>query len=243
MFSDTSESPPPPPRYARYLFQHRPLDYHVELTDEQAAFHVGNRSLRVFAGGRGSGKSFIGALDLILRAKPARDYLAIAHNFRVSREYMMPAATELASRMGRLKMGDRSGGKLVLDNGATIWFLNADDLGVRGFSISGAWMDEPSLYTPGLSVLDALRPCLRQAKELGWISATLTPSSYWKHWTYPKLIFNPEALVVRARTASNPYLPPEFDAAIRKHMSAAEAATELDAMFAAKPPGYPDVEA
>lgn len=225
-----------------YLFTDSPLGYCVNLTKKQAEFHTSDKRLRVFAGGRGSGKSFVGALDLLLRAKPDRDYLVVGHTFGMTRDYLIPTVAELSRRIGSLNKTNRGELRLTLQNGARLWFGAGQDFDVRGFELSGAWLDEPGYFSSGDLFLRSLLPRLRQSNEVGWISATLTPHHDWHHWSYKSLIRHEDALVVRSPTSDNPYLPPHFGEMLRREIPAM-AATEYDAVFAAEPPDAPGVEA
>src|SRR5262249_6672144 len=100
---------------------------------------------------------------------------------------------------------------------------------LRGPNLSGVWLDEASLMRR--EAYDIAIACLRQNNKMGWLSATFTPKGK-KHWTFD--VFGketPDTFLVRSTTGQNPFLPPEFERAVRDQYTAALAAQELGGEF------------
>jgi predicted phage terminase large subunit-like protein len=72
---------------------------------------------------------------------------------------------------------------------------------------------------------------LREAGEMGWLSATFTPKGTG-HWTYE--VFGtgrPDTALFRCRTSDNPFLPSGFTDTVRGQYSSVMAAQELEGQF------------
>jgi predicted phage terminase large subunit-like protein len=184
----------------------------VRLHRAQADFRHSPALYRGFVGGRGSGKSWVGAYDLLRRAKRGRTYLICGPTYTVLRDSSMRSFLDLARDFGvidpaHLKKSPPP--ELTLTTGAEVLFRSADDPErLRGPNFSGAWMDEASLM--GRAAYDIVIACLRQAGEQGWLSATFTPKGL-SHWTYD--LFGratPDTAIFHATTRDNPFNPPGF---------------------------------
>jgi predicted phage terminase large subunit-like protein len=202
----------------------------VELHRAQAAFCRSQALYRGFVGGRGAGKSYIGAYDLIRRAKPGRLYGVYAPSYPMMRDATMRSFMSLAQRFSYLRDMRRSDNQATLGNGAEVLFRSLDDPErARGPNLSGAWMDEASLVPlEGYSIIIA---SLRESGEQGWLSATFTPKGKG-HWTYDTFgMGKTDTELFRARTGDNPFLPPEFQATLAKQYTSQLAAQELGGEF------------
>ncbi len=185
---------------------------------------------RGFVGGRGAGKSFVGAYDLILRAKPDRLYLASAPTYPMLEDATFRSFKEVATKVGswaKVNLGDF---RATLVNGAEVIFRSAKDPEtLRGPNLSGVWLDEASLMRR--SAFDICIASLREKGEQGWLGATFTPKGK-KHWTYE--VFgkgSPDTSLAHARTRDNPFLPPQFETAVRTQYTSALATQELEGEF------------
>lgn len=199
----------------------------IRLHRKQAEFRRSDRIYRGFVGGRGAGKSWVGAYDLIRRAKPARTYLIASPTYTVLDDTTFPTFKALAQDLGvwlHAKMTPRPNVTLV--NGATVRFRSAEDPEMmRGPNLSGAWLDEASLMVRG--AFDICIASLREGGEQGWLSATFTPKGV-NHWTYE--IFGavrPDTAVFHAKTADNPFNPSTFAETLGRIYTGAFAAQEL----------------
>jgi hypothetical protein len=187
-----------------------------------------NRALyRGFVGGRGSGKSWVGAYDLIRRAKRGRTYLVASPTGVLMGDTTYPTFKAIAEDLGvwgEVKLTPYP--NATLTTGATIRFRTADSPDrMRGPNLSGAWLDEASLMSE-----DAYRVAiasLREAGEQGWLSATYTPKGPW-NWTAQ--VFGtgrPDTAKFKATTYDNPFNPPGFAATLERQYSPVFARQEI----------------
>jgi hypothetical protein len=176
--------------------------------------------------------SWIGALDMIRRAKPGRLYMVTAPTYTMLEDSSFRSFVEVAWKLGVVNEDGikRSQPPHVnLLTGAEILFRSADKPdSLRGPNLSGVWMDEASLCEKEL--FDILIGRLRQ-EEMGWGTATFTPKGKL-HWTY-KLFGtgDPDTFLVRARSDENPFLPKNFVAKIRARYTAQQIRQELEGLF------------
>lgn len=208
----------------------------LAITEPQAAFLDATAPYRAFVGGRGAGKSLIGAYDLIQRAKPGRLYLVGSPTYTMLADSSLRTFKELARWLGVLKKMNESDLRATLGNGAEILFRSADNPDRwRGPNISGAWLDEAAEMD--VEAFHVLIACLREAGEQGWLSATFTPRGL-AHWTYDTFA-KPDrdgkgpvnVALIRSTTAQNPFLPDGFEATIRQQYGSVRAAQELSGDF------------
>lgn len=212
------------------------LDFNVH--EAQQAFLDSKALYRGFVGGRGAGKSWVGSLDLLLRALsgPApRLYAVYAPTYPMLRDSAWRSLLANAEALHCVRQINRSELRLILGNGSEILCRSVDDPErARGTNLSGAWLDEASLMKP--EVYPIVIAGLREAGQAGFLTATFTPKGK-AHWTYE--IFatgRPDTELFRARTADNPFLPPEFEPTIRAQYPHYYSAQELEGEFI-DPPG------
>ena len=194
-------------------------------------------------GGRGSGKSFVGSLDLLLRAKPGRLYGVYAPTYPMLRDSSWRALLDVGERLRFVRQVNRSEMRLTLGNGAEILCRSVDDPErARGPNLSGAWLDEASFMKA--EAYPIIIACLREGGEQGWLSATFTPrgKAHWTFETFGKAGSTtsgrerPDTALFHARTADNPFLPPSFAETIRAQYPCHFAMQELEGEFI-DPPG------
>lgn len=202
----------------------------IQLYTTQAQFRRSEALYRGFVGGRGSGKSFVGAYDLLRRAQPGRLYGAYAPTYPMLRDAALRSFTELAQKLRFLKQFNKSDMVATLGNGAEVLFRSLDDPErARGPNLSGAWIDEASLVDE--AAWNIVIACLRERGEQGWLSATFTPKGR-DHWTYR--VFGtqrPDTALFHATTRDNPFLPVGFYDALRQQYTETFAAQELGGEF------------
>ncbi len=211
----------------------------IGVYPKQRAFLESPALLRAFCGGIGSGKSHIGALDMIRRAKPGRLYLVTAPTYPMLSDASFRSFTGVAQELGVVQPGDVKTSpppSIKLRTGAEVLFRSTDNPEMlRGPNLSGVWMDEASLSKR--EAFDILVGRLREGGEQGWLSATFTPKGK-AHWTY-KVFGAPTAIgggnldveMVHARSEENPFLPPTFVANVRKRYTAQQSRQELSGLF------------
>lgn len=205
----------------------------VQVYPKQRDFLEGKSLLRAFVGGIGSGKSFIGALDVIRRSKPNRLYLVTAPTYPMLSDATFRSLTGLAAELGVIGPGDAKSSpppSVRLRNGAEVLFRSTDNPeSLRGPNLSGVWMDEASLCKQ--EAFDILLGRLREGGEMGWLTATFTPKGK-AHWTYKTFgTGQPDTELIHATSAENPFLPSDFVGNIRSKYTAAQAKQELGGQF------------
>ena len=204
----------------------------IRLHPAQAAFRASPVLYRGFVGGRGAGKSWIGAYDLLRRAKPGRMYLIAAPTYPMLQDSSVRSFESIASQLNFLREMRLSSGtaRAILGNGAEVLFRSADDPNrLRGPNLSGAWLDEAGDMDEEAYLIAIA--CLREAGEQGWLSATFTPRGR-QHWTYR--VFGqdrPDTALFTARTRDNPFNPQGFEAQLRNQYTSAFAEQELAGQF------------
>jgi PBSX family phage terminase large subunit len=201
----------------------------MELHAVQAAFLDRTSTLAGFVGGRGTGKTTIGAYDLLKRAKPGRRYAVVSPTYPMLRDASLEAFQEIATRFNYIHNWNASNMIATLGNGAKVMFRSASDPDrLRGPNLSGIWLDEASQIKR--EAFDIAIACLREGGEQGWLSATYTPNGR-THWTYDVFHKGDRAEEFHASTLDNPFLPPEFYETIRHQYSGLRAEQELEGRY------------
>jgi len=203
----------------------------IRLHPAQAAFRASDALYRGFVGGIGSGKSWVGAYDLLMRASQQPGLYAVyAATYPMLRDATYRSFTEIGGDLRLIAEHHKGEFRSVLSNGAEVLFRSLDDPEkARGPNLSGAWFDEASLV--GRAAFDVVIGRLRQEGRQGWLSATFTPKGR-QHWTYDvfgKAIQN--TALFRASTRENPFLPQTFYHAVRSMYTGQLAEQELEGAF------------
>jgi len=217
----------------------------VNLTPAQRRYLDSPAVFRAFVGGRGAGKSFVGAYDLLKRMRARRTYLVAAPTYQMLRDATLTTFRKLCEDLAVTWTLLKADMTARMGNGAEILFRSADNPDrLRGPNLSGAWLDEASVM--GVEPYQIVMGALRECGEQGWLSTTFTPRGLG-HWTYE--LFGGDAKadteLVRSRTADNPFNPPDFAATIERQYSPTLALQELGGEFvslegAEWPPEYFD---
>lgn len=209
----------------------------IDVHEAQQRFLDSSALYRGFVGGRGTGKSFVGALDMLLRAmsKGKRLYAVYAPTYPMLHDASWRSLLDVGARLRCIRQVNRSDMRLSLGNDAEIICRSLDDPErARGPNLSGAWLDEASLIKA--EAYPIIIACLREGGEQGWLSATFTPKGR-AHWTFE--VFGqerPHTELFHARTADNPFLPPGFEDTLRAQYPTHFAQQELEGRFI-DPPG------
>lgn len=202
------------------------------LFPAQSQFLDSPATFRAFVGGRGAGKSFVGAYDLLKRARRGGLYMVAAPTYPMLRDASLRSFLDVARRIGTPILFRRSDMAAVLPNGAEVLFRSADDPDrLRGPNLSGAWLDEASVMA--VEAYEVVLAALRQDGRQGWMSATFTPRGL-AHWTYEKFgrpDAPPDTEIIHSRTDENPFLPAEFAATVAGQYDDQLAARELGGEF------------
>lgn len=183
----------------------------VQLTQPQAQFVDSQAPFTGFVGGRGAGKSWIGAYKFFRRVKPHRLYLMAAPTYPVLRDTTFRSFQSMARLLRRPYTVNKSDGIITLQNQAQILLRTTyEPERLRGPNLSGAWLDEASLTVE--EAYDIVLPSLREAGEQGWLNLTFTPKGK-AHWTYKRLALGTDGIdteLIRSHSSENPFLPPNF---------------------------------
>lgn len=207
----------------------------MRLHQIQYDFHHSGALYRGFVGGIGSGKSYVGAYDLLRRAMSEdgrnRLYMVISPTYTILQDATMRTIYQLADELEITKEKWKQPPRLVLTNGSEIIFRSGDDPErLRGPNLSGIWMDEASLMPE--EVFNICIGRLREGGRMGFLTATFTPKGMG-HWTYQ--VFGKgereNTALFRSKTSQNPFLAREFVGAISQQYSDRQASQELDGEF------------
>lgn len=206
-----------------------------QLYKKQQEFTHSPALYRAFCGGRGAGKTKIGAFDLIRRARRDRTYLVGSPTALDLMDTTYPTFREIAEQLGVWGSVKLSPSPTVqLTTGASVRFRSFDRPDrMRGPNLSGAWIDEASL-APEMVYLTVI-PALREKRQQGWLSATFTPQgpTHWTHQTFNT--GRPNTAIFRAPTSANPFNPPGFQATLEQQYGDTQfAQQELNGEFVAR---------
>lgn len=191
----------------------------IQLHSAQRDFRHSPARYRGFVGGRGSGKSWCGAYDLIRRARPGGTYLIGSPTGILMGDTTFPTFEALAKDLGvwgGVKLTPYPTARILLEGGeAMIRFRTAEDPEkMRGPNLRGAWLDEASLMHE--DAYKIVIGSLRDGNRVGWLSATFTPKGP-SHWTHASFASGgADTAIFRARTDQNPFLSPEFAATLER---------------------------
>lgn len=193
------------------------------LYRQQNDFWSSKARFRAFCGGRGAGKSLVGAFDMWTRAyEPegrGRLYLIGAPTYGGLFDYTIRSFREVGKQIGVWNEDNFRAshpGPLYKDpiSGSEFLFRSADNPErFRGPNLGGLWLDEASQYVQ--EAYDNAIACVRDGNYLGDVTATFTPKGI-THWTYE--VFGPDEegnerpdhFLVRATSRDNPFLNPKF---------------------------------
>ena len=202
----------------------------VKLHPVQKAFIDSTALIRGFVGGRGSGKTRCGSLDLLLRAKPGRLYGVYAPTYTMLKDATMRTLLDSGEQLHFVKQVNRSDMTVTLGNGAEIVCRSTDDPErSRGLNLSGAWLDEASIMKSEAYTI--ILASLRERGQQGWLTATFTPKGK-SHWTYEVFGSGRDGIeLFHSRTEDNPFLPPTFAELVRSQYPTEYARQELEGQF------------
>ncbi len=233
----------------------------LPIYDKQARFRQSKAKLKGFIGGRGTGKTHIGAQDVSMEAKAGEPWVCVSPDNNVIRETTFPTVLDILRKTGQYVKDVMSPMPRItfktIDSGiATLVFRSGEaPEKLRGGNYAGAWLDEATVMSK--DVYDLIRPTLRWRGKMGPTLITATPKGT-KHWTFEKFfeqIDRPgigndgatatgiewinglpykrrdDTFLVKASTRDNPFLPPDFYHAIRNDYGSMLAAQELEGDF------------
>ena len=210
----------------------------IRLYAKQRDFLASTALFRGFAAGIASGKSWVGAYDMVRRAKANRLYMVCAPTYTLMADASFRSLEHIAGigtpeSPGLDIISDIARGSMPyikLKTGAEILFRSTHEPDMlRGPNLSGIWMDEASLMKP--DAFDILIGRLREGGELGWLSATFTPKGK-ANWCYKRFGTGlPDTELFHARTDDNPFLAPGFYETRKKQYTHKQSEQELAGAF------------
>jgi len=189
---------------------------------------------RGFVAGRGSGKSWVGAYDLIIRARPGRTYIVCSPTYTILEDTTLPTFRTLAQEIGVWRSARMTPHpNVTLTEGQVIRFRSTENPEtLRGPNLSGAWLDEASLMDQ--AAYEIVLGSLREKGELGFLTATMTPKGL-AHWTYDAFgTQQPNTEIFHAKTSDNPFVHQDFASNLAKVYTGNFARQELGGEFVAE---------
>ena len=226
---------------------------------KQADFLEADDLVLCYTGGRGAGKTHVGALKVLTSSKNGWSWMGVSPDAGVIIETTFPTFLSIAQQYGKLI-------KYVKSPYPRVWFRTSDggeaDIimrsgekpdKLRGANKSGLWLDEASIMVR--DVLDVTIPTLRHQGRMGQVMMTMTPAGK-SHWTFDLLFqqieqeeignFHPSMIrefggtayvtkpgtkLVHAPSIDNPFLPEEYVESIRQLYTSEFARQELEGQF------------
>jgi hypothetical protein len=219
--------------------QSKQQDKTIRVYPKQQRFLESRALYRAFVGGIGSGKSWVGALDMMRRSKSSRLYMVTAPTYPMLQDSTLRTFVELARTLDIVRSDDIKASPppaIRLRTGAEIIFRSTDNPEtLRGPNLSGVMMDEASLSER--AAFDVLIGRLREGGEDGWLTATFTPKGR-AHWTYQVFgvdengkPLTEDTELIHAASDENPFLPKNFVANLRKRYTRDQQRQELGGAF------------
>lgn len=200
----------------------------VELTihghEAQRQFWQSQARYTLFAGGVGSGKTYAGAMR-ILMMPPSRG-LVVAPTYTLIRDVAQAVFFELCPP-ALIESHNKAEQRTVLTTGVEILWRSADrPERLIGVNAGWCWGDEWSFVNEAAHLRLIAR--LRRPPALFW--ATTTPNGL--NWLYERAVVDGRGWnVVHATSASNPHLPPEYLASLKAQYTTEYAQQELEGRF------------
>lgn len=227
-------------------------DLHVPVQNHYSAHGIWHHN---------TGKTFIGAQEILMTGKYGDPWVCVSPDNNVIRESTFPIFSELAKRTGQfvkevLSPMPRITFRTVDGGIATLVFRSGEaPEKLRGGNYAGAWLDEATVMNK--LVYDLIRPTLRWRGRMGPTLITATPKGT-KHWTFEKfyepveggMVDNgdrtangvefingrayrrkPGTCLIKASTADNPFLPPDFYDSMKGDYGQMLAQQELEGEF------------
>jgi predicted phage terminase large subunit-like protein len=157
------------------------------VSSKQDLFCRSEELVNGFCAGRGSGKSHIGALRVIERARNGQRWMAAAPTYTMIEDATYAAFEEVAKKLKVWIKGTRGTKPRALfrtqDGGeAQLSFRSADNPErLRGPSLPGLWLDEASLMDKDAFLIGLAT--LRSEGKMGELILTFTPRGR-RHWTF-----------------------------------------------------------
>lgn len=187
----------------------------IYLTEPQERFVFSDAIHPGMVAGYGAGKSQAGVIRILLRAMqyPGMNFAFVEPTFDLVRLIAWPRFEEILDSWGVPYQLNKSEALMTLDNGSRIVFRSGDNPArLVGFEVADAVIDEADIpnQRDAKSIWDKMLGRARQRKPDGkpnTVAAVGTPEGF--KWMYEAFEKNrrPGYELIRAPSASNPYLP------------------------------------
>ena len=190
--------------------------------------------LFAFCGGRGAGKTYVGAQKAGQLAWLNRGYngLVLAPTYPMLRDAAKAAFLKACTDKGLSFKHLKTENAVILFGDTKVYFRSMDDPDkVRGLNVAWAWMDEPG-QVGDREAFDVVNGCIR-GEDIPEPALIITTTPSGLGWFYEVVVTEAEenrARLYRARTADNPLLG-DFEKRLRRSYDPLFAAQELDAEF------------
>jgi predicted phage terminase large subunit-like protein len=199
---------------------------HSRQTVPQQRFWSDSHRFRLFVGGRGSGKTRAGAIE-VLRQSAGTTSLIIAPTYPMLRLGAMETVLSLVAQMGVAVAWNKSDLELRLIGDRRIIFRSADNPDrLRGANVGFLWLDEAAMMDSDIwpTAIATLR------HQPGKAIATTTPRG--KNWLYERWLHGGDDYsIVESSTTDNPYLPSHFVATLKESMTSEMYQQEVQGKF------------
>lgn len=159
----------------------------VLRSKRQVEYRAATEQIAGFVGGRGSGKTRIGAEDVVLRARNGHSWMSVSPSYPIIHETTLPTVIEVCEQLGVLRRVVKSPVPRVIfrtqDGGVAdlVFRTGEHPEKLRGPSKAGLWFDEASIMHEDCFKLGL--PVLRHKGIMGPCRMTFTPKGR-QHWTF-----------------------------------------------------------
>jgi len=208
------------------------LRVYTEIRQQRAIWEATEPYL-LYCGGRGAGKSHTGAIWSVSRQRKTSG-LIVAPTHKNLLGGAMAALLPILYGAGLVAGHNKQEGWYELVDGKTLYFRSLDQPEfIRGLNVSWFWGDELGIQKTK-DAWDIILACIRGPGRRQRLVTTTPPPTGERHWlhdTFVKRAVTGIHRVVSARTADNPYLPPDFEGDLRREYQEHYAARELDAQW------------
>lgn len=198
----------------------------TQSTEPQLKFFRNNARFRAFIGGRGSGKTRAGVIE-VLRQPPNSIGMIIAPTNAMLRDGARKMLMDIARKAKILVNENISTGTIKLHGNRTILLRSAETPDrLRGANLGWLWVDEAAMV--GLETWTIAIATLREEPGRAWI--TTTPRG--RDWIYQMFTSgDPDYAMIHSRTADNVFLPASFLETLRKSHTAEQFQQEVEGRF------------
>jgi phage terminase large subunit len=202
-----------------------PNTKHIELYDTQHRFFMCDDRFAAFIGGVGSGKTFAGAVDALVRAKePNTLGLVVAPTYPMLKDATVRTFADVAG--GAIESHNKSDMTTRIRGGGEILFRSADNPDrLRGPNLHWAWLDEAAMCRPG--TFEIIIGRLRAGDKAGPLRITTTPKG--RNWLWQR---RDDITIFKASSHDNPYIDAEFARSLDRNYTGEFARQEIYGEFA-----------